>query len=198
MKTPLLALAILSIFALTPSANAIVVTETTDFPGSASYDSPWAYSVGSLTAGVNSISGSLSGYCVYDCNSSPAYDGQDSFLITVPVDLRLDSISVAVTDVLGPPGFAPQLNFMGPSTYAMLVWQPIPLSTTTVDLLNGVYAISIYGGNSGGIGEFSLNYNVILNASSLVAVPTPDGLSLFGVGLLILLAFRSRRILIVR
>jgi len=167
---------------LVSAANAINITETTDYPGGVSFTTD--PNVGTLAPGANTISGSLNGFCLTDpvfgrsCNPGTAEGGdtQDSFLVTVPTGYQITSLTVTTSNVSGPAGLSASIELRSPT--AIIQFTPFlsPFPGTTVNQLSaavgaGVYAISVFGQNASTDGAFSLNWTVTLNLASVVVSP---------------------------
>jgi hypothetical protein len=170
-------------FATAVAAFAFNVTETIDFPGGVSFANQ---PVGTLDAGANTVSGSLSGLCSThptfgrSCNPGTVEGGdtQDSLLLTVPAGYQITSLTVTTSGVSGPPGFSASMELRSSPT-VVVQFTPFlsPLNGTTDNLLTapvsaGVYALSVYGQNASADGAFSLNWSVTMNLEPVVVSPS--------------------------
>ncbi|MET0069795.1 MAG: hypothetical protein ABW096_07115 [Candidatus Thiodiazotropha sp.] len=172
---------------LAANAQALTFTEATDFPGSTSFGAG-AFTVGTLDLGTNRISGTLSSECVagtFACNMVPGTDSQDSFLLQIDQNTRIDTLFVSTSNVTGPTGFSSSFDLRDAST--ILVSEPdMAINGTTGNLLDsalgaGLYSLSLIGRQALGAGLYTLDWSVEVNASP---VPIPAAIWLFGTGLL--------------
>jgi hypothetical protein len=167
---------------LTASVAAFTITETTDYPNGVSFSSD--PNVGTLDPGANTVSGSLSGNCVFDdhfdCNPPQILAGgdtQDSFLITVPTGYQITSLTVTTSNVTGPAGLSASLELDSPTAGSVLFTPFLtPLSGTTANLITtplgaGIYAVSVFGQQANATGAFSLNWSVAMTLSSVSVTP---------------------------
>lgn len=164
------------VFALAQSASAATFTETDDFPNG-SVAPPNGYAVGTFDQGANSVSGSLSAYCApSDCNPSNGFDGQDSFLIEVPMAGILSRIGFSAVNYTGPSGFVVSLSARNSSGQLFQENFDItsPFSFVT-SLAAGQYGFSVFGQRADDVGDYSFDYTVDFDVdpSSSTAVPEP-------------------------
>lgn len=181
---------------MTHPVFALSVTETSDFPGGWSFNS-YARRLGVMDAGINTVSGALSGECSglpypgpggayrYDCNSVIGTDSQDSFIVEVGAGYRLDSIFVSTSNAAAPNGFGVNFTIRDIST-SLASYPSLPLNSTSPNILltslgEGEYSISMWAGSATQTGSFSLDYSIELNVTS---VPVPAAAWLFASGLL--------------
>lgn len=190
-------------FCVAGSAQAAVITETTDFSNSLSLGSD---NIGQLMTGLNSITGSLSGECVLvlgfsDCNSVGT-DTQDSFLFTIANGFEIvsatfetfNSIGIARYNLTSQPTnfgidglgtFAPNLN--GNSSYNLGAFDPTGL---------GLINFSFFGGSFAPLGSYSTDYTLAFDIAAIdispTPVPAPAALPLFLSGLAAVGWFKRR------
>ncbi len=197
MKKLLVILSLLTGFTAT-AVNAMTIAENSDFPNAWTYDLSYALFLGELDPGLNTISGSLAGLCLFEgCNSDNGApdDQQDSFLIKVGSGFQLDGLTVTISNSSGVSGFTAGIEFDIPSSITPIYVHSFPLNATSENLLAdsvlpaSIYNISMFGHRALGGGEYAFDYTVRLNVSP---VPIPAAIWLFGAGLCGLFAFKRR------
>jgi hypothetical protein len=158
------------------AAFAIDFAESVDFPGGVSFaTNP---SIGTLTLGANTVSGSLAGNCVVgDCNGGAAGDTQDSLLFTVPSGFQVTSLTVTTSSVTGPAGFTVSMELRSSTATVQSTPFLSPLPGTTPNLLSspfgaGEYALSVYGQGATEAGPYSLNWLVTMSLAAVGSFPT--------------------------
>ena len=185
---------------LAANAGAVIVNETGDFAGGASFDPFGESNIGPMSTGINLISGSLAGTCDLSsgCNGASAGDTQDSFQIEIAPGQTIAGIYIGTGDVSGPLGFSASMVAYKDSFANNVLFEPsIPLNAVSGMLAlsdngDGKYSISVYGQGSSEPGAYSLDYTVQIDVS---AVPLPAAAWLFGSSVLGLIGLtRARRI----
>lgn len=176
-------------------------TVVPDFPGGATFNTSFAYTVGTLGVGSNIINGSLAGNCdSISCNNGlPGEDTQDSFLLNLAPGTQIESVFVATSNVSGPTGFYSSFSLAGPDTFANNVASisVLPTNGTTADLIStnvispGAFNVSLYGQQSSVAGTYSLDYAIQVDVAP---IPIPAAAWLFGSALLGLNAVKRRNV----
>lgn len=184
------------------SAQAFIITESTDFPGSV--DFVGGEDLGSFDVGVNTLSGALDGECIdegggfSDCNTSTSLaDNQDSVLVTVATGTQLDSIVLTTESlVVGQLIEFIDIGFqIRDETNTVDIFEFIPPDgLSSPNLLGfpgpigaGVYAISFFGIEASTDDVYSLDYSAQFTVSAIdtgtIDIVEPWSLGLMMVGL---------------
>ena len=191
IQSLLAAIAIGAVSIITPAHAALVVTETTDFAN----DRP-ASPVGALMAGVNSISGSLSG----DCPLRPTGgsncgvgDTEDLFQVELADALEITDITLRISNLSAPAGF--QLLTVSSFESGSLLSFPFfsgiegdfPLAFRTpgptVDTSSIVFQVLTSGASGTGAFAFDWQVDFTVANTDVSAVPLPGALGFMLAGL---------------
>ena len=162
---------ILVLAGIVAPVTAIDVVESEDFPGSSGFGGG-SISVGILDPEGNTVAGMLAGSCeIGDCNGAGAGDTQDSFLVTVPSGLQIESLTVTTANVSGPVGFSATVSLRSPSS-TLIPTTLVVRDGTTANLVTspigaGEYSISIFGQQATQAGLFSLDW--------IISIQVDDG-----------------------
>jgi len=195
--------ATVALFASAGLANALTLSEPPDLPGGVSVAAP---SLGTLSIGENSLTGSLAGTCAQgDCNFVIG-DTQDSARVTIAPGTQLvdaffgseglhDGGTMNVSFTLRP---------VDTTVGSPLLFETVPLNTgegvmsffgTPVGPIGaGDYAVSAFGG-SGDDGDFEALWTMTLDVEAVTTpvIPLPAGMPLLLGGLGVLALARRRR-----
>ena len=189
-----------SVLLLAASANALTITETTDFG-----DFGDSTLIGVLDEGIHTISGSLFTSCIAtidffaDCSSG---DAQDAFEWTFS-DSNLEVVSaiITITNYFSTGTLAPTSLFLGggrigseffdvDGVFDLIVGNALvfDLSGAVIEVFSGTSTPS----NIQGIGDIGFDYILTLNVAPS-AVPLPAAAWLFGSALFGLFGLKRRQ-----
>jgi hypothetical protein len=176
------------------NARAITVSESTDFPSNSFRPTE---TIGSLDLGVNTISGSLSGFCETGefselCSAGNDNDSSDRFSLVIEDHYKIDSIFVTTSNLTGPRNFEPTFSFVEVSQNLVRGQGTRNNGTAKMNLdifnLNpGEYNLSMHGDSALERGPYALDWSIEVNVS---AIPIPAAIWLFMSGCVCLLGSR--------
>jgi hypothetical protein len=150
-----------------------------------------AYPVGTVSAGTNWVSGSISGICQdFNCND-PEPSAIDTFRIDVPVGLAMSQVEIQVTNVVGQSIFYSDFSILSPSGQVgntSVFMGSSSLLSFLDPLAPGSYIMRIEGALGGISGDFSADWRV-----TMTVVPLPLSGALLGAGLALLARTAHRR-----
>jgi hypothetical protein len=176
------------------NARAITVSESTDFP---SVRFRPTETIGSLDLGVNTISGSLSGFCEDGefsdgCFAGDDSDSSDRFSLVIEDHYKIDSILVTTSNLTGPRNFDATFSFVEVSQNLGRAQDTINNGTSNMNLAGfnldpGEYRLSMHGDSALEPGPYALDWSIEVNVS---AIPIPAAIWLFMSGCVCLLGSR--------
>lgn len=166
-----------------PASAALIVAETTDFAP----PHPNLPSIGTVMAGVNTVSGSLNGTCVATNCKDSGTDPIDGFNFALGSGLQIISFKLAGLNVTGPQGFdfavdthdhggAP--NFTDLNIFASLNGDGSTGNLLGAPVSGDLFGVSVFGSFANQNGPYSLDWTVTIEAAPIAVVPLPNTLIL--------------------